>query len=198
MKTPDSLDAFVEACIPLAEALDHQEVARLLGELISDHTDFAASVPVFGDLEPSPLGWTLGGEHICHQSDQLTVMVLDTLPGVLQPPHDHAMNAIIGVFEGCEEQRFFARTDDGIVPAAGRNLEAGDVIVLGERAIHAISAPPDRAARAIHVYFGDIYAVDRSLFHPESLEPQPYTAEAYDQFCRPAGRSTRDCEAEGQ
>ena len=132
----------------------------------------------------SERGWRLGGEHVCHQSDELTVMVLDTLPGVLQPPHDHAMHAIIGVFEGCEEQRFFARGDDGVTPAAGRTLEAGDVIVLGERAIHAISSPPGRAARAIHVYFGDIYAVERSLFDPDSLEPHPYSGERYDEFCR--------------
>ena len=123
---------------------------------------------------------------MCHQTDELTVMVLDTLPGVLQPPHDHSMNAIIGVFEGCEEQRFYARSDRGVTPAAERTLEAGDVIVLGERAIHAIGSPPGHPARAIHVYLGDIYAVDRSLFHPDTLEVHTYDGDRYDDFCRPA------------
>lgn len=187
MKTPTALDTFVEACIPLAAAHDHQEVARRLGELIADHEAFAASVPSFDDPAPSPLGWTLGGEHVCHQTDELTVIVLDTLSGVLQPPHDHAMNAIIGVFEGCEEQRFYTRTASGVVPTTERALEAGDVIVLGEGAIHAIHAPAGRAARAIHVYFGDICAVERSLFDPDSLEARPYSSDGYDELCRPDG-----------
>ena len=186
MELSQEFDAFVEACIPLAANADHAGVQRLLTDLISDHADFAANVPQFGEVKPSPLGWTLGGEYVHHTSDELTVMVLDTLPGVLQPPHDHAMHAIIGVFQGCEEQRFFARTNTGVVPAAGRTLEAGDVVVLGEQAIHAISAPQGQPARAVHVYFGDIYAAERALFDPDSLEPLPYTAERYDELCRPA------------
>ena len=101
-----------------------------------------------------------------HRSDDLTIMVLDTLPGVLQPAHDHAMNAFIGVFEGCEEQRFWARTATGVESATGRLLEAGEVVALGERAIHAISAPAGVRARAVHVYLGDIYDVERSVFDP--------------------------------
>jgi len=112
-------------------------------------------------------------------------MMLDTLPGVLQPPHDHEMHAIIGVFEGAEEQRFFARSSSGVTAASGRMLEAGDVMVLGERAIHAISSPTGQAARAIHVYFGDIFDVERSLYDPETLDPLPYTADRYDELCRP-------------
>ncbi len=185
MIMPDALDSFVAACVPLASDRDHNAVSALLEDLIADHTSFAASVPQFPELEPSSRGWTLGGEHICHQSDELTVIVLDTLPGVLQPPHDHSMHAIIGVFEGREDQRFFSRADDGLRPAAGRSLEAGDVIVLGERAVHAISSPEGQAARAIHVYFGDIYDVERSLFHPETLEEHPYSGDLYDEFCRP-------------
>lgn len=183
MQTPAALDVFVDACTPLAKDKDHDAVAALLGELINE-PGFAASVPAFDDVETSTRGWTLGGEHVCHQTDDLTVMVLDTLPGVLQPPHDHEMHAIIGVFEGREDQRFYARAADGVRETAGRALSAGEVMVLGERAIHAISSPEGQAARAIHVYFGDIYAVDRSLYDPDTLEPVPYSGEDYDRFCR--------------
>jgi predicted metal-dependent enzyme (double-stranded beta helix superfamily) len=184
MDTPRPLDEFVDHCGRLAPSGDHDGIAALLRELVSDPAEFGASVPPLAG-EPSARGWQLGGEHVCHRSDDLTVMVLDTLPGVAQPPHEHLMNAIIGVFDGCEEQRFFRRTDEGIAPASGRSLEAGEVMVLGERAIHAISAPEGRTARAIHVYLGDIYRVERSLFHPESLAEFAYTADLYDEFCRP-------------
>jgi len=184
VQAPETLVAFAAACVPLAIERDHESVSRLLADLIAE-PGFAESVPAFADVAPSALGFRLGGEHVVHQSDSLTVMVLDTLPGVVQPPHDHEMHAVIGVFEGCEDQRFFARTADGVMPASTHSLEAGDVVVLGERAIHAISSPTGRAARAVHVYFGDIYGVERSLFHPETLEPHPYTGERYDEFCRP-------------
>jgi len=183
MQAPPALDAFIDACIPLAVDRDHDAVSRLLAELIA--TDgFAASVPRFGEIAPSAQGWTLGGEHVCHQTDELTVMVLDTLPGVIQPPHNHEMHAIIGVFEGREDQRFFATTTSGVTPTTQQALVAGDTIVLGERAVHAISSPVGQAARAIHVYFGNIYEVERSLFHPETLEAHPYSGDLYDQFCR--------------
>ena len=41
--------------------------------------------------------------------------------------------------------------------------------MLGERAIHAISSPEHSPARAIHVYLGDIYDIDRSVFDPDTL-----------------------------
>jgi len=184
VEMPATLSALAAACLPRAETRDHEAVRTLMVDLISED-GFAASVPPFGELESSPRGWTLGGEHVCFQSDTLTVMVLDTLPGVLQPPHNHEMHAIIGVFEGCEDQRFFARTSTGVAPTTTRSLTAGDVMVLGDRAIHAISSPADATARAIHVYFGDIYSVERSLFHPETLEAVAYTGDQYDEFCRP-------------
>lgn len=184
MQIPSALDRFVEQCIPLAVKRDHEAVSRLLGELIGDHAAFAASIPAFTNVDVSPRGWTLGGEQVVHQTETLTVMILGTLPGVLQPPHNHEMHAIIGVFEGREDQRFYAQSREGVSETAGRAVEAGEVMVLGERAIHAISSPAGQAARAIHVYFGDIYAVARSLFHPDTLVPHEYTADRYDEFCR--------------
>lgn len=185
MTTSPELSAFVDACIPLARAGARDQVSQLLRDLIAEPS-FAASVPDFDEIETSARGWTLGGEVICHQSPELTVMLLGTLPGVVQPPHDHNMTAIIGVFEGCEEQRFWARGESGLTPTPGRMLEAGDVMTLGERAVHAISSPDGHAARAIHVYFGDIYGTDRSLFNPDTLEEHAYESDLYDQFCRPA------------
>ena len=185
MQMPPVIDEFVAACrTVVAEGGDvRPRLAKLVADLVDDHEALAAAVPAFADAPTSARGWQLGGEHICHQAEDLTVMVLDTLPGVAQPPHDHAMTAIIGVFEGCEDQRFWGRTDTGIEPAADRALAAGESITIGERGIHAISAT-DGPARAVHVYLGDIYAVDRSIFDPETLAEHPMTDDRYDEFCR--------------
>lgn len=186
MQMPTVIDEFVDACRAVVDEGEsvRPRLAALVADLVADHEALAAAVPAFDEVPTSVRGWQLGGEHICHQADDLTVMVLDTLPGVAQPPHDHAMVAIIGVFEGCEDQRFWSRTPDGIESAAGRALSAGQSVTLGERAIHAISAS-GRPARAVHVYLGDIYAVDRSIFDPDTLVEHPMTDDRYDDFCQP-------------
>lgn len=185
MQMPAQIDDFVAACRAVVDEGDsvRARLAALVADLVGDHEALAAAVPAFADVPVSARGWQLGGEQICLRSGDLTVMVLDTLPGVAQPPHDHAMTAIIGVFEGCEVQRFWGRTPTGIEPATGRALTAGESVTLGERAIHAISAA-DRPARAVHVYLGDIYAAERSIFDPESLVEHPMTDDRYDEFCR--------------
>ena len=190
MLTTPVLDDFVRDCREAVDAGVHvpQTIARIVRELVADPGTLAAAVPRFADdeVETSPNGFRLGGEAVLLRADDLTVMVLDTLPGVIQPPHDHEMNAFIGVFEGCEQQRFWARTADGVEATTGRMLEAGEMVALGERAIHAISSPEGQAARAVHVYLGDIYAVERSVFDPDSMTEHPMTSERYDEFCRPA------------
>ena len=186
MEMPPVIDQFVEACREVVAdgASVRPRLAALVAELVAEPERVAAAVPPFADVPTSARGWRLGGEHVCHQDDDLTVMVLDTLPGIAQPPHDHSMVAIIGVFEGCEDQRFWSRTADGIEPAAGRALAAGESVTLGERAIHAISTTAT-PARAVHVYLGDIYAADRSIFHPDTLDEQPMSDDRYDEYCRP-------------
>lgn len=188
METPAILEQLVTDC---QAALGHDDtrarIHQLVQAVVAEPAKLADQIPAFasGEVEVSPRGFRLGGEHIVHQSPDLTVMVLDTLPGVEQPPHDHAMPAFIGVFAGCEEQRFWTRTDDGLVPTTGRLLEAGEVVAFGVRGIHAISAPDHAPARAVHVYLGDIYDVDRSVFHPDTLEEFEMTSDRYDEFCRP-------------
>lgn len=188
METPQVLADFADSCqAAVAADAEPATIFQLMQDLFADPSALASEIPTFTDdeVETSAHGWRLGGEHVVLRQEDLTVMVLDTLPGVLQPPHDHRMNAFIGVFEGCEVQRFWSRSGDGLVPTTGRLLEAGEVMPLGLRAVHAISSPEGRAARAIHVYLGDIYDVERSVFDPDSLAEHPMTDAHYDKFCRP-------------
>lgn len=190
METPPVLEEFVTACRAVVDDGTDlpQRIAGLVRELIREPAVLAAAVPAFteAEVDVTPSGHRLGGEAVLHQEPDLTVMVLDTLPGVIQPAHDHEMNAFIGVFEGCEEQRFWTRTADGVEATTGRLLEAGEMVALGERTIHGISAPLGEPARAVHVYLGDIYSVKRSVFDPETMVEYPMTTERYDEFCRPA------------
>ena len=145
MQTPPVLEAFVNVCLAALDSDSPRDtILRETHELFADPHALAAQIPPFTENEvpTSEHGWRLGGEHVLHNDDNLTVIVLDTLPGIAQPPHDHDMSAII--------------------------------------------APANHPARAIHVYLGDIFNVERSVFDPETLAEHPMTPERYDEFCRSA------------
>ena len=183
MKTPQVLTDFVAACRLAAKEPDARSaIVELMRSLVMDTDSLSAAMPAMDTHDSSPVG-TLGGDVTLFEDDSVTIVLVDTLPHVLQPPHDHLMTAIIGMFEGCEQQRFWSRTADGIAPAAGRDLLAGEVLVIGTDGIHAIGTCDD-IARGIHVYLGSLSNVARSIFHPETLEDQPPSMALYNDYCR--------------
>jgi len=47
-------------------------------------------------------------------------------------PHEHRMWAVIGMYGGQEDNAFYRRASGGLEPAGGRELPAGDVLVMGD------------------------------------------------------------------
>lgn len=185
---PRELIDFVDACVAAVAGDDPRAtLRRLMDNLVAEAEALAAQLEPLGPVGPvdrTPSGLELGAEATLYEGEKLTVSLLDTYPGVLQPPHEHRMTAILGVFEGEEDQRLFVRGEGGIRPTAGRTLGPGEVMTLGSKAIHAISAPSG-TARAVHVYLGSINTVKRSLFHPETLAETPMDLSVYHDYCRP-------------
>lgn len=182
---PSELIDFTDACVAAVAGDDPRAtLRRLMEDLVAEPETLAAQLEPLGPVDRTPSGLELGAEATLYEDEKLTVSLLDTYPGVLQPPHDHRMTAIIGVFEGEEDQRLFVRGEGGIRPTAGRTLGSGEVMTLGSQAIHAISAPSG-TARAVHVYLGSINTVKRSLFHPETLAETPMESSVYHDYCRP-------------
>ena len=77
-------------------------------------------------------------------------------------PHEHRMWAAIGMYGGQEDNAFFRRAPKGLESAGGRELPAGDVLVLGDDVIHSVTNSRREFAVALHVYGGDFFAVERS------------------------------------
>lgn len=193
---PRELAEFTDNCIWAVEHADPRATIRGLMEdlvayregLVACNEDLAyrlgRGVPVAA-VDCTASGLVVGAEAAIYEDDDLTVTLIDTFPGVLQPPHEHRMTAIIGVVEGVEHQRLFARTADGIRPTGERALGPGEVITLGPQAIHAISSP-EGMARAVHVYLGPINTVERSMFHPDTFAEMPMEMSTYHAHCREA------------
>jgi predicted metal-dependent enzyme (double-stranded beta helix superfamily) len=123
-------------------------------------------------LQPEQAGITL-----LHHADDLTVLHVVWAPGMSIYPHDHRMWAVIGIYEGQEDNAFFRRTAPRVptlIESGGKQLRTGDVAVLGDDTIHGVTNPLDHLTAAIHVYGGDFVNQPRSQWGPGERLERPY------------------------
>jgi predicted metal-dependent enzyme (double-stranded beta helix superfamily) len=122
------------------------------------------------------------GVEVLHRAPDLTVINLIWAPKQVTLPHDHRLSAVIGLYGGREDNLFWRRVPNPekyqIEAAGGTALGAGDVTVLGRDIIHSVVNPLGRMSGAIHVYDGDFFAVQRSMWDAETLAEQPYDLNA--------------------
>jgi predicted metal-dependent enzyme (double-stranded beta helix superfamily) len=132
----------------------------------------AAAVAIGEALQPAQAGITL-----LHHADELTVLHVVWAPGMSIYPHDHRMWAVIGIYEGQEDNAFYRRAAPGastLTESGGKRLRTGDVAVLGDDTIHGVTNPLDRLTAAIHVYGGDFVNQPRSQWGPGERIERPY------------------------
>jgi predicted metal-dependent enzyme (double-stranded beta helix superfamily) len=149
-----------------AALVDHTPVLAVrdvLQELVSDP---ARLEQVFGPFET-------GGITTLHHAADLTVLHVAWTPGMALNPHEHRMWAAIGMYGGKEDNAFFRRARGGLEATGGRELRGGDVLVLGDDAIHSVANSGRDFAVALHVYGGDFYSVERSEWDPQTHEERP-------------------------
>ena len=147
----------------LAEHTPQLAVRDVLDELVADP---AALDQAVGPVEA-------GGISVLHNAGDLTILRVAWTPGMALNPHDHRMWAVIGMYGGQEDNAFYRRAADGLEPAGGRELPAGDVLVLGDDAIHSVTNSRREFAVALHVYGGDFFTASRSEWDFETFTEGP-------------------------
>jgi predicted metal-dependent enzyme (double-stranded beta helix superfamily) len=159
-----AVDEIVARCQEaLKEHTPSLAVRDVLAELVSGRIDLEDALgPVSG-----------GGITSLHNTADLTVLHVAWTPGMALYPHEHRMWAVIGMYGGQEDNAFFRRARGGLEAAGGRELPAGEVLVLGDDAIHSVSNSRKEFAVALHVYGGDFFSVERSEWDPETFEERP-------------------------
>jgi predicted metal-dependent enzyme (double-stranded beta helix superfamily) len=160
-------DEFVQEC---REALTANEGRRAVREVVTRAV--AGSTSVAAALEHHQAGITT-----LHRADDLTVLNVVWGPNMHLQPHNHRMWATIGIYAGQEDNAFFRREADMIVESGGKELREGDVLLLGDDAIHSVTNPLRSYTGALHVYGGDFFAPGRSQWDPTSRIEAPFDFE---------------------
>jgi predicted metal-dependent enzyme (double-stranded beta helix superfamily) len=161
-------------------ALVVEEIVARCQEALTEHTPSLAVRDVLAelvsnsrDLEHALGPVRRGGITTLHNAADLTVLHVAWTPGMTLYPHEHRMWAVIGMYGGQENNAFFRRSPGGIERAGGRELPAGEVLVLGDDAIHSAANSRKDFAVALHVYGGDFFSAERSEWDNETYEERP-------------------------
>jgi predicted metal-dependent enzyme (double-stranded beta helix superfamily) len=117
------------------------------------------------------------------RSSELFVFNATVYPHLKSPPHDHRMWAVIGIYEGQENNTFYRRAGKGLEEINRREIRAGEAILLGPEVIHAIENPFGASTLGLHVYGGDLFAAKRSMWHPRTGEELPYDVPQFFKWC---------------
>ena len=165
-------EQFIADC---REALNGDRTSRNVLEVVRGAiADSSAVIRALG--EPRR-----GGLDVLHRSAELTVLNVLWPAGMIVMPHNHALRAVIGVYDGREDNilwRQLPEDANGKIEAAGaRTLASGDAVAFGADVIHSVVNPLGRITGAIHVYGGDFFAVNRNEWDPELLHERPYDME---------------------
>jgi predicted metal-dependent enzyme (double-stranded beta helix superfamily) len=157
------LEELVAECkLALGEPEPRLAVRELLTRTVAD-----------GDAVADVLRPTEGGLQFAYVSAELTVLHVVWAPKMRLYAHDHRMWAAIGVYTGQEDNAFYRRAADEprhLQESGGKSLVAGDVLLLGDDAIHAVTNPRGALTGALHVYGGDFVHEPRSQWPPDGLE----------------------------
>lgn len=113
---------------------------------------------------------------ILHREDDLMVMHVIVRPGAVSAPHEHRTWAMVGVYEGQEDNTFFRRLKERntIERATGRSVRPGDVLVMGHEVVHEIRNPRSQPLMALHVYGRDLEATGRLAWDRDTFKPEPF------------------------
>ncbi len=162
------LERFVEECRDaVRDDPTHRSVAELTRRALGDTAELTRALG-------EPTGPALVPLYV---SDTLTILNTVWSPGLIVPPHNHRMWAVIGIYGGREDNIFWRRLPDDadheIEAAGAKSLCTGDVAPLGADIIHSVANPTAKLSGALHIYGGDFFEAERSEWDPGELSERP-------------------------
>ncbi|MCB1052226.1 MAG: cysteine dioxygenase family protein [Acidobacteria bacterium] len=121
---------------------------------------------------PDPLPTRFYDRRVLFTRCDIEAVLATWPPGVFTLPHNHGIHPTFGVVKvltGTIENRIFAPDQNRIRPAGISHFQAGDILKVPLKLIHAMGNPHSEIAVSLHIYSPKIEQV--SYWDPLSFEP---------------------------
>ena len=125
-------------------------------------------------------------EVMLFEDDTISVWVCRFNPHTVVPPHEHKMNAFIGVFKGREKNHFFKNDANGLQYKSTQIIDTGQMTSIGTDGLHAVVAEGEEDCYSLHVYTGPLSKIKRALFDWDTGQALEFTDENFHRLKRPA------------
>ena len=129
-------------------------------------------------------------ELLLHASPNLTIYHITLSPGVQYPPHNHLMDALIGIYKGGETNFIYPVAAAAIDAPERQEFTAPAVVHLSSNAVHSVANTGSARSGALHVYLGDLPGTSRQLWSLADNRAEPFDNDRYMAGARPIQRST--------
>ena len=128
-------------------------------------------------------------EVLLHASQNLTIYHITLSPGLQYPPHDHLMDALIGIYKGGETNFIYPVAAGKIDAPERQDFTAPAVVHLPPHTVHSVANTGSARSGALHVYLGDLPHTHRHMWSPHSDQAEPFENDRYLAGARPIEQS---------
>ena len=124
-------------------------------------------------------------EVLLHASQNLTIYHITLSPGLQYPPHNHLMDALIGIYRGSETNFVYPVAAGRLEDPERRDVTAPALVHLPSHAVHSVANTGSARSGALHVYLGDLPRTRRQLWSLPSNQVESFDNERYLAGARP-------------
>jgi predicted metal-dependent enzyme (double-stranded beta helix superfamily) len=128
-------------------------------------------------------------EVLLHESQNLTIYHITLSPGLQYPPHNHLMDALIGIYKGGETNFVYPVAAGKIEVPERREFTAPALVHLPSHTVHSVANTGSARSGALHVYLGDLPRTRRQLWSLQSNQAESFDNDRYLAGARPIQQS---------
>jgi predicted metal-dependent enzyme (double-stranded beta helix superfamily) len=118
-------------------------------------------------------------EVLLHAGQNLTIYHITLSPGLQYPPHNHLMDALIGIYKGEETNFVYPVAAGKLGDPERRDFAAPALVHLPPHTVHSVANTGRARSGALHVYLGDLPRTRRQLWSFQSNQAEPFENDRY-------------------
>jgi predicted metal-dependent enzyme (double-stranded beta helix superfamily) len=169
-----------------AEAREAADPVKAVREVLEGLRNDVAAIESALAYVPGTGG---NANQVFYRAPDLTLLKVRFPHGRRTPPHDHGTWAMILLLSG-EEKNTLYRRDDGTLRRAGEmTLARGAILPMRADTVHVAECLSEAPAIGLHVYGGDIFALPRHMWNPQTLKEHALDWTLYEKFAQVASKA---------